>query len=392
MNSRRAVLGGVGAVALAALGYRAWDRGVFESGDGGAYWPWRDWQGHVGDGIRRPLHAAILAANPHDTQPWLFAGGGNTIEVIADRARNLGAFDPFRREMHLGLGCAVENLALAAQAFGYAIDVLPVNGRLAPNPGAAPAPAVQLALNATAPNANALFSAIPLRHTNRGPYHGDLPIPANVLATFQNAVNSNDVRLVLITDRIARAEFTALEVEATRHIIDDPEMSADSARWFRTGKREIDLHRDGITLEASGLSPLMVMGAKMLPDQDAHTADRYWLDMTREVHAGTAPLFGMILVRDRLDMASAISAGRAWQRLHLLATLNGVAAQPMNQPVEMVDRNATTGRPDNFAQALRHFSHIPDWEPTFLFRMGYPQWPAAPSPRRPLHDVMLAMS
>ena len=104
MPSRRAVMAASGGVALAALGYRAWGRGVFAGATGPAYAPWDDWRGSDTDGNRRPLRAAILAASPHDTQPWLFAVSADETAVYADRARNLGTFDPFRRELHLGLG------------------------------------------------------------------------------------------------------------------------------------------------------------------------------------------------------------------------------------------------------------------------------------------------
>src|ERR1700681_4275682 len=130
MISRRAVIGGAGAIVLAGLGYRAWDRGVFFAGRGEAYAPWANGEGSANDGIMRPLHSAILAANPHDTQPWLFAAAGDTITVIADRARNLGSFDPFRREMHLGLGCALENLTVAAGHFGFESKISLVQGKL----------------------------------------------------------------------------------------------------------------------------------------------------------------------------------------------------------------------------------------------------------------------
>ena len=39
--------------------------------------------------------AAILAADPHDTQPWLFRVSDQTIELFADLSRHLGAMDPY---------------------------------------------------------------------------------------------------------------------------------------------------------------------------------------------------------------------------------------------------------------------------------------------------------
>jgi len=44
---------------------------------------------------------------------------GESITVLADRSRHLGSFDPFRREMHLGVGCAIENLMRAASVYGF---------------------------------------------------------------------------------------------------------------------------------------------------------------------------------------------------------------------------------------------------------------------------------
>src|SRR5262249_49917842 len=149
----------------------------------------------------------------------------------------------------------------------------------------------------------------------------------------------------------------------TARIIGDAEMAADSGRWFRTGRREIEAHRDGIATDVSGISPWLSEATKLLPDQDARTADQYWLSMTRDTHLATASVLGMILVRDRLDMASAIAAGRAWQRFHLSLTVAGLAAQPLNQPIECIDRNAMLGRADAYKPALVKFARAPGWEP-----------------------------
>jgi hypothetical protein len=83
----------------------------------------------------------------------------------------------------------------------------------------------------------------------------------------------------------------------------------------------------------------------------------------RVTQTATAPIFGMILVPDRLDMAHAITAGRAWQRLHLAAMGQGLAAQPLNQPVEMIDRNQMLGRQDEFGPGLATLSREGSWDP-----------------------------
>jgi nitroreductase len=386
-TTRRIVLGGAGALVLGALGYRAWDRGVFEIGEGPAYRPWDEWRGTPGEGPNQALHAAILAANPHDTQPWLFAAHGASISVLADRARNLGAFDPFRREMHLGVGCAIENLMRAAAVSGYTMNVIVSGGKLEPSPGPAPVRAAHLWLDASPAMRDELFEAIPRRHTNRGPYH-ERPVSDEDLHKLEALVSDNEIRVVFLTDYQARADMASLIVAATERIIADHEMSRDSARWFRTGKHEVAEHRDGIGIDTSGVSRWVAAGAKMMPDQDAATADKYWLGMTRDVQT-VAPVLGIVLVRDRLEMGSAIAAGRAWQRLHLAATAMGLAAQPLNQPVEMVDRHQQLGRSDEFAGELQKLARANAWEATFTFRLGYAKEPAPASPRRPLHQVMV---
>ena len=389
MPTRRALItsAGAGAVLLGALGYRAWDRGVFTSGEGDAYTPWQEWRGTDIDGPHRPLRAGILAANPHDTQPWLFSISASGITVFADRSRDLGTFDPFRREMHLGLGAAVENLVHAANAFGQGPQVVPVEGRLTLSPGPEPVRAALVMLDASPPERDPLFLAIPLRHTNRGPYRERAIVPDD-LRLFADQISSDRVRVAFIADPKAKHEMGNMIVESTQRIVADPQMSQDSAHWFRTGAKEIAQHRDGVTVDTAGLSPLMVKAAKMMPDQDRATADQYWLSMTKDTHVGTASVFGVILVRDRLSMADSIAAGRAWQRLHLVATFAGISAQPLNQPVECIDRNAMLGRSDTYEKSLVQFANAPGWEPTFVFRMGYAERPAQPSPRRPLSDVV----
>lgn len=87
---------------------------VLSVGEGPAYKPWKDWRGGRSEGPLALIRAAILAASPYNTQPWRFRVADSFIELHIDPKRNVGALDPFLREEHLGMGCALENLILAS--------------------------------------------------------------------------------------------------------------------------------------------------------------------------------------------------------------------------------------------------------------------------------------
>ena len=157
---------------------------------------------------------------------------------------------------------------------------------------------------------------------------------------------------------------------------------------FATVGADIQKFRDGPTLDAAGLPPVMTAIAKMFPPPSADTNHRYWLDATRDVHVATAPVFGLIAVRDLYDRAQTLRAGRVWQRIHLWATSQGIAMQPLNQPVELVDRERELNKEHHAAQVLADLTGDPAWKPTFAFRAGYSVREALASPRRPVEQVV----
>ena len=140
---------------------------------------------------------------------------------------------------------------------------------------------------------------------------------------------------------------------------------------------------------AAGLSPMtrLLAGALPLPPKVKHDA---WLAQTRDSQLASAPLTGLIAVKDRYDRAAAMAVGRLWQRIHLAAADAGVAVQPLNQPMEMVDRDRSLGRGDEWERRLAALTGSPDWQATFSFRAGVCSQAAAASPRRALSDTIIA--
>ncbi|MBN2005167.1 MAG: twin-arginine translocation signal domain-containing protein [Anaerolineae bacterium] len=89
--TRRTFLKTAGAAALALVtgggAWRAMDQGVFAAGAGSAYEPWDAWKGSPDEGALALVRAAVLAANPDNSQPWLFRAGASLVDVFADPAR-----------------------------------------------------------------------------------------------------------------------------------------------------------------------------------------------------------------------------------------------------------------------------------------------------------------
>lgn len=383
---RRSVLRGLGmgaaTVVVAGTGvlsYRVDDNGVLDSGSGAPYDPWSHWRDD-----RSPLGAvaaAILAANPHNSQPWTFHVTDHAVEVFTDPTRGTGTLDPFGREHQIGMGCAVENLVLAAGARGYRATV-----RLLPD-RADPTHVATVGLTPATAASSPLHDAIGSRHSNRGPYTA-APVPAGLLTTLAaHAAGLNGVAVRWFTTAAEKGVLGSLLVDAARAVTLDTRQSTDAFVWFRNDRDDIDRHRDGLTLDGQGLAPLTLTAAKLLPAESRSAGDAFWLTQTRTVHTRTAAAYGVITAADPADPATRVTGGRLLQRLHLAATAAGLGLQHMNQITERIDRERSLAAAATFAPAFDTFLAQPGRHPLATFRIGYPVRAARLSPRRALTAV-----
>lgn len=109
------------------------------------------------------IRFAMLAPSGHNTQPWRFRVASGRIEILPDFARRTPVVDPDDHHLFVGLGCAAENLALAAGAQGHpgTLSFNPADGgsvvfASGDGPGAVPV----------------LFAAIPGSRSARTEYDG----------------------------------------------------------------------------------------------------------------------------------------------------------------------------------------------------------------------------
>lgn len=382
---RGTFLKGAGAALVLVVGggvYRAADQGVFTAGRGPAYEPWENWR-VGGEGPMALVSAAILAANAHNTQPWTFRVDESRIDLFADTSRRIGTVDPYLREMYIGLGCALENLILAAGANGYETQLT-----LMPD-DSDPTHAARIDLSPGKADPTDLYEAIPNRHTNRAAYDTGRPVSSETLGALRGLVGDDpDVEVFWFATDAGRGRVGELTIEGTKAFIADEEQSRDSDAWFRHDWSMVQQKRDGLTLDAQSLALPLAVGGKMLPESSEETNNEFWLTATKDRHVATAAAFGTIAVRDGRDNAQRMRVGRLWQRMHLWATTKSLAMQPLNQIHERAERETVLGIEPRFGDALKELVGDPGWKGIFTFRTGYPTTEASESPRRAARDVV----
>ena len=345
--------------------------------------PWSlpvDAPGNSVDVARALIGAAVLAPSHWNAQPWRFEVDDNTIRIVADPSRALPACDPDRRSMMIGLGAALENLLIAARAWGLQpnVDYFPSGAAAAASNGAANGSTVVARVTWTVGGPRRDRSLLPMiseRRTNRREYDGRGIYPQNRAQLLAQV--SGETTLHWLDDRESLRDLADLAHDAVRIESQDRRIAGEQARWMRDDAGDARRRGDGITvaaLEYPGLAHWMP-GRAFNPDSWFH---RYGIgSAARQARDGVRSSGAAVLITSmRRGPAAWLAGGQAFERLALKTTQLGISMQPIQAPIE-VERT----RPD----LLRRFAAVGE-EPLLLVRLGHAN-PPDPSVRRAVSVV-----
>jgi len=321
---RRQILAGGGALALAGAGvaYAGLRRmGSMEEYDASVAAMRATLSQHpeIPDFIR----FATLAPNGHNTQPWRFRMGKGSIEILPDFSRRTPVVDPDDHHLFVGLGCAAENLALAAGARGRPGDLSfdPANDG-----------SVVFAFGGGATVDPALFDAIPRRQSTRADYDGK-QVSAADLQTLTEAAVVPGVDLILITDRPRIEQVRELVVAGNAAQMADAAFMQELKAWLRFSPSEAIETGDGLFSASSGNPALPTwLGPRMFDwfISVGSENDKY----ARQLRSSPGVA---VFVAKQANPDHWVRAGRACQRFALQATALGLKHAFVNQPVEVAN-------------------------------------------------------
>jgi hypothetical protein len=357
MPSRRSLLLGGGALVLAAGGGCVLTRRSDHDAAAKALWAPRDLSGFTG-----LVHYATLAANSHNAQAWRFREAGRGVAIRPDMDRALPVADGDHHHLYASLGCAAENLMLAAGAAGRSSAMEFVAGGEG---------RVEIALGEAGPT-DPLFEAILARQCTRSDYDGS-PVPSDDLAALEAAANVEGAEVMLLTDPARVEPVLELILAANAAQVADPAFAAELKSWLRFNARAAIKSGDGLYAACSGNPTLPDFLGRFLFDRFFTVKaenDRY----ARQVRSSS----GLAVIHsDRDDPAHWVQAGRSYQRFALQATALGLRHAHLNQPVEVA-----SVRPQ-----LQNLLGLGDRRPDMVLRFGYAP-PMPRSLRRPVAAVI----
>lgn len=306
--------------------------------------------------VRTVLALASRAPSVHNTQPWRWLVGAESLHLYADMDLQLPNTDPDGRDLMLSCGAALNHCVVALAAVGWHAKVNRLPNPADPNHLAA----IQLSRYTADPVDIALAAAIPRRRTDRR-YYSSWPVPVADIAMMAARAARMGVTLCQVEDTDKLHKIVAQSV--WDHMTHDylAELTAWSGRYA----------------SAAGVP------ARSTPKSDpkAKMPSRYFAGPKLDMPSGASPAQDNAVVlalgtRDD-DRLAQLRAGEATSVVLLTATSTGLASCPVTEPLEIAETRAAVR-----AEIFGGGNH-----PQMLLRVGWAPINADPLPATPRREL-----
>lgn len=307
---------------------------------------------------------ASKAPSGHNTQPWKFHIADDTITIIPNLQVALPVVDANNRELFISLGCAVENLCIAASYLGYTTHIIEcsIKGII-----------LELIKNHLTLK-DPLFSQIKKRQTNRSTYDSN-KISNEILQQLQSIRKENTVHFYFAEIGAPLADtITKYIMKGNKIQMNNIAFKNELLSWMRFNKKQVEATHDGLSYQVFGTPPLPGILARpivslFLTSNIQNQSDRKKINSSSH----------FVICTTRQDTINEwINFGRTLQRFLLKATEIGVSYAFLNQPCEV----------STLASDLQEKLPINKEIPILIMRIGYTKQ-VPYSPRKKIETLLV---
>lgn len=314
------------------------------------------------------VNFAILAPSSHNSQPWEFIVEDNTLFVKACLARSLPASDPNYRQLFISIGCAIQNVLIAAGYYGLVseLEYFPDGGKnnfvakIKFNPS----------LKRVIFSEDHLIYSISRRFTDRGKYDFSAVIPVRIykLAKF---LSEESIRIDLVSNPDKRKVITDCILDAISEAMSRDNFRLELSAYVKNNYTRAHIGMPGFTLGIPG--PVSLIAPTLIKHFNLARLSRNKDEELLRLHT---PIFGIIsTVED--DKYAWVRAGAKYQRLALEAERLNMRTAIMAAPIEI----------GSYYQGLQDVLNT-RFRPQIFFRLGYSNNKITHSPRINTSEVI----
>lgn len=307
--------------------------------------------------IRAAIALAMRAPSVHNSQPWRWRIGDNSVHLYTDPSVHLLRADPDGRDLILSCGTVLHHFRVALAALGWQGRIHRFPNPADPNHIAS----IELQRHVATEQDIALAAAIPRRRTDRRHY-SSWPVPAGHVALM--AARAAQEGVVLYRAEAIFHLERAIEQAAAKHA-GDPEYQAELKIW---SGRHASL--DGVPASSTTVTNgADRIHARSFPDSR--------LEQPTGVNAQNDAAELLVLATPSDDPMSRLRAGEATSAVLLTATTLGLASCSLTEPLEIPETRAIVR-----SKVLGDSGF-----PQMVLRIGWASINADPLPASPRHAV-----
>jgi hypothetical protein len=273
--------------------------------------------------LKKFVEYGIKAPSGHNTQPWKFVIKDNKIEIHPDFDRKLPIVDGDNHALYMSLGCAVENIILAAKNDDYEAEL-----KIIKDLKDIDFISITMIHNNVIQK-DKLFDYIEKRQVTRNEYD-KMPIPLEDLKQMIDSTKFEGIQVKYFTSKKDIDRLKSFIIQGSNLQFQNKDFVNELVSWIRFSKKEVVKKKDGIWHASMGMPSTgrFVGNVIMKHFVSAKSEAKRW---DKIINASAA--FALFSV-EKNDVFNWVHLGRAFQRFGLMATKLNINHAHVNMPCE----------------------------------------------------------